>query len=216
MKKRYVLPPLFIVILLFTTATHINANTVNNPVFASISKVEQMINVAVLPIQSAITALQSQLNNTGQRVTALESASQSQTYVLVDTSDQELGTLVDGFGIGEYKTVFNKQYHKFITFHPSSGQVSPTSNLFYASNDCGGDAYVEGAWLNDYIFRVGNTINQLAMVDTSISPTLVSVHSFSDGEACASFSENIGNAYKAILVEPYAHAVNPLFHIKTN
>jgi hypothetical protein len=204
------------VILLFTTATGSSANTANNPVFASISKVEQMINAAVLSIQSSITALQNQLNNTDQRVTALESAPQNQTYILVDTSNQELGTLVDGFGIGEYKTVFNTQYQKFITFHPSSGQVSPTSNLFYASNDCSGDAYVEGPWLNDYIFRVGNTTNQLAMVDTSISPALVSVHSFSDGEGCASFSENIGNAYKATLVEPYTHAVNPLFHIKIN
>ena len=155
-----------------------------------------------------------QLNGLDQRITTLESTTHSDKYVLVDTSNQELGTLVDGFGIGEQKTVYNEEYKRFVTFHAASGQVSPTSNLFYASNDCTGNAYVEGPWLNDYIFRIGNSTNKFAMVDTSIPPALVTVHSYGDGDGCASFFENEGNAYRANVIEPYGQPVNPLFHIK--
>jgi hypothetical protein len=204
--KRVIIVLLLPVLLFVLGPAVTHAAPSNNPVFATVSQVHQLINTALAPIQSQLTGL-------NQRLTAVESSPPSRTYVLVDSSNQELGILVDGFAIGEQKTIYNEEFKKFITFHASSGQVSPSSNLFYPSNNCTGDAYVEGPWLNDHIFRVGSSA-RLAAVDTSIAPATVAIHSYSDGENCAPFSDNEGNAYRANIVQPYSQPVNPLFHIK--
>jgi hypothetical protein len=203
MKKAAIL---FIALVILATPGVVRAAPSNNPVFATLAQVEQSIS-------SATAAIQAQVNALAERVATLESITPGAKFVLVDSSNQKLGTLVDGFALSEQKTVFNEEYGRFVTFHPSTGQVTPTSNLFYESNNCTGNAYVQGPWLNNYVFRVGNTTNKLAMVQ-STTPATVTTHSYSDGDTCAIVSDTVGNAYQAVIVQPYSEPVNPLFHIE--
>ncbi len=157
------------------------------------------------------------LTNLGSRVDKLESSpSASKKFILLDSNNQELGQLVQGFQGNEYKVVYNQQLNRLVTLHPSTGQVYPGTTLFYVTNNCTADAYLSSAWaaqFNDFVFRVGNS-NSYAEVDANSAPASITALSFNDGVSCQSDNELFNNARKVQIVSLPFSAPSAPFHIK--
>ncbi len=199
---------LLLIVLFLFTKSPARAAAGNNPIFATIDVVQQMIATAFSPIQSSvqglsnrvgnleatvtpipgqITNLQTTQNNqtsqiTGltNRVSALENTSTSgKQFVLYDANNQRLGILLDGAGLSAGGKVYTFYNEKLEKIISFNGiDIIPAIAANYTTNDCSGTAYV-GEGYNNYLFSVAGG-GGYAVVDTNTSPTSKLIRSYFD------------------------------------
>src|SRR5438874_478498 len=98
-------------LLLAISKVPVGAIASNNPVFATIQDVQNAINTALAPIQSAIASLQQQQTTQSQQISNLQNAL-SKSLKAYDANGQELGLVIDH--TSNQTTVYSAVLQRFI------------------------------------------------------------------------------------------------------
>lgn len=141
--------------LLAISKAPVSANAANNPFFATLQDVQNAINAALAPINSAITNLQKQQSTQAQRIASLQNSTDKQLKAY-DANGNALGVVV---GVGNNgATIYSPLLNEFLHIATNSYYENPNNNggffasgignvdqqlgtIYYQSNDCSGTPY---------------------------------------------------------------------------
>lgn len=209
-KKPLLITSLLLALLVLVAHAPQRAAATNNPLFATLAQVQQMIASALSPVQSSLEGLTtrvgnleatvtpmpgqiaglqtnqssqaSQLTNLDNRVDKLETSSSSgKQFILYDANYQRLGILMSGAGLYESKTIYNETLGKIISIG-NDGSVGPFGYTGIATEYTSSDC--SGTpYLNlnfDYDHLFPIGKGEYAIVNTSATPTSQLIRSIYD------------------------------------
>src|SRR5262249_6555316 len=91
----------------------VHADPSNNPIFATLQDIQNAINAALAPLNSAITDLQQQQTTQAQQISSLQNTP-NKSLKAYDANDQELGQVIDHAGV--QTTVYSTALQRYIYF----------------------------------------------------------------------------------------------------
>src|SRR6266540_3041297 len=169
----------------------------NNPVFATIEQVQQMINNALSPLtarlnnhEGRIATLESNLTVTpspSPSITPSPTPIVSKSIKVFDASNQELGIFINGDPDERAMALFIEDLQKAVHIDTRNGNVGMWTNVYFTSSDCTGQAYsTSGSYWYNYIISVGG-IKYYTFTST-----------FRSTQPISSYLEKVGNALQCL------------------
>lgn len=121
----------------------VHADPGNNPIFATIQDIQNAINEALSPINSAIANLQQQQTTQAQQISNLQNAP-IKSLKAYDANGQELGLAIDH--TGNQSTIYSPTLQRFIYLSLNNitsinGDLTSNALVYFQSNDCTGTPY---------------------------------------------------------------------------
>jgi len=189
MKKLLITLAIFITSLFF--AVGIKAAPSNNPVFATIELVEQLIADASSVLQGQIDGLDTRVTDLENTPTPSPSPSVQKEIKVFDANGIELGIFVNSLG-GESDEIFYPPLNRLIII--DKGKLAKTGlRIIYSELNCQGDAYISLvdshlSEFNNRIFSVESGRYYILEKGTPEAPTLVK--SSRDEQPCVNNNDN--------------------------
>ncbi len=125
--------------------TPVNATPSNNPIFATIRDVQNAINTALAPINSAIASLQQQQQTQANQISNLQYSGSKALHVY-DANGQDLG--ISTFHSGSANHIYSPTLQRFIYLYFTDSSIdgdfdpgATGSAAYYQSTDCTGTPY---------------------------------------------------------------------------
>ena len=179
--------------LLAIAKAPVHADPSSNPVFATLQEVQNAINAALAPINSAIASLQQQQTTQAQQISTLQSSSTT-GLTLYDASGDTLGSYISSNPAADEVEFYNPTLGRVVQY--SNGGLTSNATLDYTTSNCTGQAYVlaaeANAKLNLWVMGPRTGPDQLYVISNQATNAAANFQSrqYSDGTTVYCISGN--------------------------